>query len=320
MIDIAGNFKAHDSIRKRVTKTAYFLLQVCLTTGCTSIGVLEDLSVNSIILALSRSADRYGWSKYLILDNQSSFKALENAKVSFKDLSGKLWTEQKLILDFSTPYGHNEHGRIESKVKVLKNFLEKAGEIGIKHSYVEWETVGLRCASMINSLPITANQDDRANTMGELGLITPNMFLLGRNNARSPERFVTMDHSPAKALKELAATSQKLVDLLGDYVHRFIPGKRFTDARPPEVNDVVLFVYQEAQRARNIGYRYGRVIATKVDGRVNKVVVEYRIADEVVMRKVERNIKDLVLILGTDEISFNSTEHQLASWIQQKYL
>ncbi len=53
---------------------------------------------------------------------------------------------------------------------------------------------------------------------------------------------------------------------------------------------------------------------------LNKVIVEYRNADECVKRKVERNIKDLVLILSSDEIDFNSTEHQLASWVQQKYL
>ena len=320
MIDIAGVYKAHDSIKQRVTKPAYFLIQVCLISGCTSIGALEDMTVNSILLALTRSANRYGWPKYLVLDSQSSFKSLEHAKISFTDLAGNLWSKQNIILDYSTPLGHNERGRAESKIKILKEFLEKAAELGVKHSYLQWETIGLNIATMINSLPITSNQDDQAHTMGELGLITPNLFILGRNNARSPEKFVTVDFNPAKAIKEVVATNDKLIELLGDFIPRFIPGKRFTEARPPEVNDVVLFVVQESNRTRNIKYKYGKIVETNVDGRINKVVVEYRNYEEVVKRRVERSIKDLVLILASDEIDFNSKEHQLASYIQQKYL
>lgn len=320
MIDVAGNFTAYDSIKKRVSKPAYFLVQVCMCTGATSIGVLEDLSVRSIILALTRTADRYGWSKYLLLDNQSSFKALKDANICFKDLAGKLWTKQKMILDFSTPHSHHEHGRVESKVKVVKEYLDVSGELTQKHTYVELETIGLNISAVINGLPICTNSDDTSNTVGELNLITPNLFLLGRNNARAPEKFVTMETNPGKALKQLGETNQKLMDLLGNYVHRFIPGKKFSDVHPPEINDVVLFLYKESSRSRNIVYKYGRVVETCLEGRINKVLIEYRNADEVVMRQVPRNIKDLVLILGCEEIGFNTREHHLASWVQRKYL
>ena len=185
MMDIAGTFKAHDSVKMRVSKDAYFLVKVCLTTGAVLIGVLEDLSARSVILALTRFAARHGWPKYLLADNQSSFKMLENLTVMFQDLQGKLWKKQKLIMDFSTPLSHNEHGRVESKVKVLKEFLEKSSETGKRHSYLEWESIVLNISAAINSLPICHNQDDR-QIDDMLGLITPNMFLLDRNNERSP--------------------------------------------------------------------------------------------------------------------------------------
>ena len=320
MCDIAGNFTAYDSVKRRVSRPAYFLVAVCMTTGATSIGVLEDLSSSSVILALSRTAYRYGWPKYVLLDNAASLKALQDARVCFSDLAGKLWTNQKLILDFSTPYSHQEHGRAESKVKVLKDFLEKGSELCKKHSYLELESIALNVSSIINGLPICTNSDDTANTVGELNLITPNLFLLGRNSSRSPERFVTIETNPGKALKELASTSQELMNLLSNYVHRFIPGKRYSDVRPPEVGDIVLFLHREAQRTRNQRYKYGRVISINVDGRINKTLVEYRNADEVKMRQVERNIKHLVLILGCEEVEFNTLEHYLAIDVQRKHL
>ena len=320
MCDIAGNYRAYDSIKKRVTKPAYFLIMVCMTTGLTMIGVLEDLSTKSIILAIGRTASRVGWPKYLLLDNQTSFKTLQDAEVCFTDLSDKLWERQKLIIDFSTPHAHAEHGRAEAKVKIMKEFLEKSGSLCQRHTYIEWESIALNISSIINGLPICTNSDDTANTVGELNLITPNLFLLGRNNARAPERFVTFETNPGKALKELANTNQQLLNLLGNYIHRFIPGKKYSDVHPPEVGDVVLLLLKEAERSRNKVYKYGRVIKLNVDGRINKVLVEYRNADEVVMRQVERNIKDLVLILGCEEIGFNTLEHYLASWVQQKHL
>ena len=320
MADICGTYTAYDSIRKRVSQPAYFLIVVCLCTGAVSIGVLENLTTTSVILALSRCAYRYGWTKFLCLDNQTSFKALENMKICFKDLSGKMWESQKMILDFNTPLAHQSQGRIESKIKVLKDFLIKSGELGKRHTYIEWETICLHLSSVINGLPICVNSDDRSDTLSEYGLITPNMFLIGRNNNRAPEKFVTLEINPAKALQELGQTNERLIELLGSFIHRFIPGQRYTDSRQPEINDIVLFVSKEADRKRNVHYKYGRICNTSVDGREDKVTISYRNATEVVMRTVDRKIKDLVLIIGSDELDFNTYEHQLASWVQQKYL
>jgi hypothetical protein len=319
MIDIAGTFDAHDSIKQRVTKEAFFLVQVCMVTGAVAIGVLEDLTTMSIVMSLSRSAYRFGWSKYLLVDNQTSFKTLEKMKLSFKDVQGKLWKDQKLILDFSTPLAHNEHGRVESKVKVLKDFLTKSGELGKKHSYLEWETICLNISAAINGLPICHNQDDK-HADDSLGLITPNMFLIGRNNSRSPEGFVKIEHNPIKALRNLSESSSMLLDLLGDYVHRFIPGKRLAEGQCPDIDDIVLFVIKESERSRNIKYRYGRIIKTDVHGRGNKVRIRYRNSSEAISREVDRNVKDIVLIQGSDEIDFNSLEHCLAANIQKRYL
>ena len=111
-----------------------------------------------------------------------------------------------------------------------------------------------------------------------------------------------------------------MLDLLGDYVHRFIPGRTSVDGQAPDLNDIVLFVYKEAPRSRNVKYKFGRVIQVNVDGRQNKIRIRYRNSIEVVHREVDRNVKDVVLLHGSNEIDFNSIEHQLAATVQAKYL
>ena len=319
MIDVAGGFVAYDSIKRRISKESYFLVQVCLITGAVAIEVLEDLTTHSIILAMSRTAHRYGWSKYVLADNQSSFKTLETIQISFTDLQNRLWLDQRLTLDFSTPHAHNEHGRVESKVKVLKEFFSKSAEFGKKHTYLEWQTIGSSVASAINDIPICHNQDDR-HTDDFLGLVTPNMLLIGRNNARAPDGFVNIELNPIKALENLSQLNSGMLDLLGDYVHRFIPGKQVAQGQCPEIDDVVIFLVKEANRSRNKRYKYGRVVKINLDGRPNKILIKYRNAGEAIYREVERNVKDVILIQAASEIDFNTTEHKLAASIQRKYL
>ena len=240
-------------------------------------------------------------------------------RFSVKDLQGRLWKEQKVIMDYSTPLAHNEHGRVESKIKILKEYLEKIGHTKRKHSFVEWESICLSISSMINGLPICHNQDER-NAGDELGLITPNMFIMGRNNNRSPEGFASMEFDPNRALERMSDINSQLLDILADYVHRFIPGRRLAEGQTPEEGDIVLFVMKEAEKSRNVRHKYGRILSTNVDGRPNKVRIIYKNHSETIMREVERNIKDVVLIRGSNEIDFNTVEHYLAARIQRKYL
>ena len=88
----------------------------------------------------------------------------------------------------------------------------------------------------------------------------------------------------------------------------------------PDNGDIVLFTAKESERSRNIKYKFGRIKDVDVEGRGNKVRIVYRNNDETVMREIERSIKDVVLILGVDEIDFNTTEHCIAATIQRKYL
>ena len=111
-----------------------------------------------------------------------------------------------------------------------------------------------------------------------------------------------------------------MLDVLGDFVHRFIPGRKLAEGQVPDVDDIVLFLHKEAQRSRNCKYKFGRVIQTDIDGRKNKIKIRYRNASEVISREVERSVKDVVLIHGTNEIDFNTQEHYLAAEIQSRYL
>ena len=195
----------------------------------------------------------------------------------------------------------------------------KAGHLGYRHSVLQWETIAQMMSSAINSFPICHNQDDRYID-DATGLITPNSFIMGRNNARAIEGMPYIEHDPKTALKQLSETCKGIYNLLANYAHRFIPGKRILSTQELQKGDVVLFTMKESLRSRNICYKYGKITDTNIDGRQNKVAIRYRNFTETVAREVERNIKDVVLIVGINEVDFNSQEHFLAAHIQGRYL
>ena len=136
--------------------------------------------------------------------------------------------EQRLILKYGTPLAHNEHCCVETRIKVLKDFLMKSGELGTKHSFLEWESIVLNISAAINDLPICFNGDDQISG-NHIGLVTPNMFLDGRNNQRSPYGFADLHINAKAALSGIREHGDKLLHLLGDHVHRFIPGRELVE-------------------------------------------------------------------------------------------
>jgi len=282
---------------------------------------LESLKTDSIVLALSRHSDQFGWPKYILPDQQSSFTTLKELKFSFRDLQGELFEKESVILDFCTPGHHQSHGKIEVRVKLIKEMLESNCEKQRKHSLVEWDTIVRKVASSLNSLPMSRSGDTRnPSDMGMFSLITPNHFLFGKNSSRVPDGFPVVLDNPSKMLEKVCKTNDILQDILLSHIHRFIPGSNNKVGQIPNPGDIVLFVLKDGIRSRNKCWKFGRILANYVNGRSSLVNICYRNANESVFRELERHVSDVCIISHVDEISFNTVEHKMALDAQRKYL
>jgi len=311
-MDIATGFKAHD-INTRATIDCHFLVMCCMVTNAVSITVLESLKTDSIVLALSRHSDQFGWPKYILPDQQSSFTTLKELKFSFRDLQGELFEKESVILDFCTPGHHQSHGKIEVRVKLIKEMLESNCEKQRKHSLVEWDTIVRKVASSLNSLPMSRSGDTRnPSDMGMFSLITPNHFLFGKNSSRVPDGSPVVLDNPSKMLEKVCKTNDILQDILLSHIHRFIPGSNNKVGQIPNPGDIVLFVLKDGIRSRNKCWKFGRILANYVNGRSSLVNICYRNANESVFRELERHVSDVCIISHVDEICFNTVEHKMA--------
>ena len=145
--------------------------------------------------------------------------------------------------------------------------------------------------------------NSKSNTEA-LDLLTPNRLKMGRNNERSPEGCVVVEH-PDKILEE----NQKIFDCwfeiwLSSHVPKLVyQPKWFKSDENLKPGDVVLFLKDKASFA--LRYQYGMIheVEPGRDNKVRKVTVRYRNHNEDFDRYSNRTARGLVVIHRIDETS-----------------
>ena len=103
---------------------------------------------------------------------------LEKVKLSIRDAHLQLKDSLGLRIIPSTAKSHEERGRVERKIRTLRDMLKK---VAVSTSYsltpMQWETVFAKLASEIDDIPM-AKADKTSTDLG-WDLLTPNRFKLG---------------------------------------------------------------------------------------------------------------------------------------------
>ena len=253
-------FKARPTNDSRRSFTAHALVIVCLLTSATRIAVLDGLTTQTVVMALERHASRYGMPAHIFVDSGTQLEKLGDTHFSLRDING--WESQgkKFTVKVSTPKAHEQQGRVESKIKVVRKLLQSLSDTAeLVNTLLGWETTFLRIADQIDDLPI-ARGSDRAPTDLGWEIITPNRLKLGRNNFRQLEGTIILSNAPQTQLERNRLCQERWYELFIDRIHLLIPKAVRVDTVILQPNDVVLFVFQDAGMPRMWVWRLGVVV------------------------------------------------------------
>ena len=116
---------------------------------------------------------------------------------------------------------------------------------------MQQKTFGDQIANSINNMPLALG-NSRKSTVEALDLLTPNRLKLGRNNERSPEGCVTVDH-PDRILEENQNIFNAWFEIwLTGHVPKLIDQpKWFKSDQNLKPGDIVLFLKQESVISSN---------------------------------------------------------------------
>ena len=303
-VDLCGPFNAYSNFNKRTTVKIWLVVFCCTTTSATKIKVMDDYSSSSFILSFTRFASDVGFPRYLLPDEGSQLvKSCQDLRLNFKNIQNRLFCDVQVEFDVCPVSGHHMHGKVERKIREIKKSLS----INLHNerlSVLHWETIASQIASTINDVPLAVQGLTDFEVMD---VLTPNRLLLGRNNERSPTFPVTVTSNPGNLLK----ANQKIFDTwfetwLTVHVPKLMYQPKWFDSHHHiKIGDVVLFIKRES--TLNNTYQYGKVkeIISSQDGRIRKVIVEYRNENENTNRTTYRAVRGLVLIHPVDELSLS---------------
>jgi len=296
--DIAMAFRSKPyNNSRRATSTAHALVLVCLTTSATNILVMDGLSTQSVVMALERHASRYGMPGEIFVDPGTQLVKLRDTSFDLRGVDGAVFRGSTFRISVSTPKAHEQHGRVERKIRILRDMLQRLSDTTeLCDTLLGWETVFARIASQVDDLPIARGSSSAPTDIG-WEIITPNRLKLGRNNHRNLDGEVILDGAPRTLLDRNKAIFKSWYGIFMDRLHLLVPTVDKTTYRDLQLNDIVLFKFQDANVPQLEVWKLGRVIQL-ISART--VLLQYSHAGAG-HKQIRRSVRQISLILGVEE-------------------
>ena len=312
-MDTVFGFRAQVFKDARKTVKIYALIICCLLTGATNILVIEGLETRDVLQAIERHAFRHGMPTSLYVDNGTNLVALQHATFSLRDLSCQLSDSHGIEVKVSNAKSHEERGRVEARVKILRSMLDK---LQIKTdtvlSVLQWENLFSKISNMINDLPIAKCTESTITDIG-WDIITPNRLLLGRNNTRSLQGQISLSKSlgSENLLRKNRSIMENWYQIFVNRIHHLIPRpNKWIRTDKVQIGDICLFMYNEAPGVGKDQWKLGRITDMP---KPNKVIISFPTALHKKglpkLKTITRCPRDISIIHASDQIDLNTREY-----------
>ena len=308
MCDVAYGFQAKPHKNSRTHLKIYALVIVCLLTSATSILALEGLETQDIVMALERHSARYGIPSTIFVDQGTQLLNLDRVSANLRDANAQLRESIGLQIIPSAAKSHVERGRVERKIRTLREMLKKTVDANdVSMTPLQWETVFAKVSSQIDDIPMA--RADKGSTANDLGweILTPNRFKLGCANNRSIEgpMTITENFSPTNLLRKIHDIQRYWYQLLLDRLHHLIPKpKMWTSTDDVNVGDIVIFRFKEGMSAKQEVWKLGRVDEALSGGRRLSIVYSCKNST----RSLIRSPRDVCVVSSVSDLDLNSRE------------
>ena len=280
---------------------------------------MEDYTSSSFVAAFIRFSCDSGYPKILLTDEGSQIiKGCEGMILNFRDAQHKLLTGMQVELEVCPVGGHNMHGKVERKIKSIKESLSRT-ITNERLSILQWETIGAEIGNSINDLPLALG--NKVADLENMDLITPNRLKLGRNNDRSPVGAMNVTSDPTK----FATVNKQIFNAWFDaWLISHVPKlmhhpKWFNSDSDLEKGDIVLFLKHD--NSLSADYQYGMVenIHKSVDGKIRSVDIKYRNYNENVDCVTHRAARQVVVIHQVHDLDIMVELGEVATFCDMKF-
>ncbi|XP_072401151.1 uncharacterized protein [Diabrotica undecimpunctata] len=227
--DLGGPYNLKTSkLRKAPITKCYIVVFICMVTRACHLELVSNLTTESFVLTLKRFISRRGNPSVIFSDNATNFLGSKNQLKEFaqflrnQDTQNSIknfLTSSEITWKFIPPHSPHHGGIWESAIKSAKYHLHRLiGNLTL--TFEEFSTVLAQIEAVLNSRPLCA----MSNQPGDLSVLTPGHFLIGKPLTSFPE-------------SDVSEISSSRLNLLNRLQNR---PKWLTSNKDIKVNDLVL--------------------------------------------------------------------------------
>ena len=290
----------------------YIMVFVCAATGTTNCQVIEGKSAGYCMDGFNRFFCETTVPKIVYTDAEGGLlKALNEGEVDLVDMAGNMKLNNGIVFETCVPQGHSAHGKVEKKIHLLQQALERSGIRNSRCTATGWMCIAKLIERSVNSIPIGYLYHQSGGNNALLRILTPNNLRLITTGDRSPAGIFTIPDKPEDIIDNIEEKYRLWYTVWNEcYVPLIMRGKKWHEENDNLVpGDVIYFKLQESAMSAN--WRIGKVEKVKVgaDGFVRQVTISYTdtIADnpeDWTHRTVDRPVRNVVKISHIDETTF----------------
>ncbi len=240
------------------------------------------------------------------VDSGTQLAKLVDVEFSLREVNLITYDSIGFEVVVGTPKSHEERGRVEAKVKALKDMLKKLSVTSDTcQTLIGWEISFQKIANQLDNLPIAKTSGSNVYDPNS-ELITANRLKLGRNNFRSPENSMLLINSPSSLLERAQLVHEKWYELFIKQIHHLIPRPKWFSDDKIKVGDICLFLYEDGNQPKLWVWKMGKVIDMNTNRRL---VIGYFISSSNSMRTVLRCPCQVSIIFSTEDLALNTNAH-----------
>ena len=285
----------------------YMVVFACASTGMVNCQIMEaGKNTSNALEAFNRFFDETCVPKIFFIDKDGAMmKCLSEGSVDLLSIDGSLAKGRGIVFETCSAQGHNAHGRIERKIKMVQEVFERSEFKRFKLHGLGWQTVAKNVEHQVNSIPLgyLTHKEDNASL---LRVLTPNFLKLNAGANRSPDSLFTLPRTGKDLFSRVEDAYKVFYKVFNeDYVPLIAKRHQWHEEHENLVEGDIIY-FKLIDSVLGSKWLVGKVEDVKLskDGKVRRIIVGYKYSSEEgekTFRVVERPVRECVKLLNIDD-------------------
>ena len=217
-MDIFGPITVYVPGYEKVTRSSadkphdnYMMVFACCVTGAVNCQIIEGKKTDAILQGFTRFFCEGSVPAICYPDEEGGLmKALSEGEVDMVDLAGTLSRQRNIKFVPVVPQGHSAHGKVEKRIHMLQQSLERSEIRNSRCTTSGWMTIAKLIEHSVNSIPIGFYHHQKDGSPPLLRLLTPNSLKLVTMSNRAPAGPFTIPNLPSHLMRSIGLAKAML--------------------------------------------------------------------------------------------------------------